>query len=188
MKRLAMLVCAVASALLVAACSGFDQPPPAQGTQASTDAQPATPVEGTTAVDESGVVPVTADAISSANLSGQPCSLDSIDGNFGPSVALEKGEPHVLRGWLASPGRAAAGKFELVLVSEGQGFGIPATTGTLRPDVAEGLQAPALADAGFNISTTLSSVPAGSYQARFLMAAEGGASFWCDAGKTIEVR
>lgn len=188
MKRLAMLAYAVAPALLVAGCSGFDQPPADQGAQASAGGQPAPPAEATTAVDEAGVMPVTADAISSAKLSGQPCSLDSIDGNFGQSVALEKGKPHVLRGWLANSERAAAGNFELVLVSGGQGFGIPATTGTPRPDVAEGQNAPALAEAGFNISTTLSSVPAGSYQARFLMANNAGASSWCDTGKTIEVR
>jgi len=177
MKRFIMVTFACVPALLATACSGNGG-----------DQGQATMKEVTTVVNEADVKPVTSDVFSSLKVSGQPCSLDSIDGDYASKLGLIKGETHVFRGWLANHVRVAAGKFELVLSSGERNFGIPVSTGTPRPDVAKGLHAPALASAGFNFSTTLSAIPPGDYQVRFLLAEEGGVAYWCDAKKTIDIR
>src|SRR6185312_2434326 len=91
MKRFIMVTFACVPALLATACSGNGG-----------DQGQATMKEVTTVVNEADVKPVTSDVFSSLKVSGQPCSLDSIDGDYASKLGLIKGETHVFRGWLAN--------------------------------------------------------------------------------------
>lgn len=168
---------ALIGALALSACGQ-------NGDQTPKMAQPTEP-EITTPASSASVQPIATSVVTSAKLTGQSCSLDSIDGNYAARVQLAKGKAHVFRGWLESVQQKAAGAFDLVLVGN-QDYSVAAETGVARPDVAKGENNPALATAGFNISVDLDSLPTGEYAVRFLMKSDNGA-FWCDAKKGIVV-
>lgn len=177
-KKLALVSSLATFAL--AACGQSGQQP------ASSATQPSSPAEVTTPVSAGSVQSVLASDISAATLSGQACSLNTIDGNYMTQVDVEKGGIHVFRGWLESNEQKSAGEFRIVLVGA-QDFGLPAKTGVPRPDVASALKNPALGDAGFNISVNLDSLPSGKYAVRFLMQGDNK-SYWCDAKRSIVLK
>jgi len=175
MNKLLVLIAAVGIVPLAGCGQSGQQSTGTTGTQPS--------AEHTTPVTASSIQPVAASVVSSAQLSGEPCSLDSVDGNYAARVPLSRGKPTVFRGWLENHQRQPAGSFRLVLIGN-QAYGIPAKTGVERPDVASGQHDPGLEAAGFNFSATLKTLPAGDYSVRFLMN-EGGKTYWCDAKKTV---
>lgn len=168
------------AALVLAACG------PSGQQSANSTTQPPPSAEATTPVPAGSVHSVLAGVVNSATLSGQACSLDSVDGNYAAQVTLSKGKAHVFRGWLENNQQKPAGEFQFVLAGT-QDFGIPAATGVQRPDVASGQNNPALANAGFNFSVNLDSLPSGDYAIRFLMQTSGK-TYWCDAKKTVVLK
>lgn len=154
------------------------------GHQTGSSTQKAEP-EATTSISSASVQPIANSALTAAKLTGQACSLDSVDGNYAVRVRLAKGTSHVLRGWLEDKQQKPAGSFHLILSGD-KNFSVPATTGVARPDVASGQSNPALAKAGFNLSIDFETLPAGEYTVRFLMGSGDEAS-WCNAKKSIIV-
>lgn len=148
-----------------------------------------TPTVGAQAVGSAPVVddlraePISANVVDSAALSGQACSLDTVDGSYATQLKLSTGGSHSFRGWVASHLQQPAGRFEIVLVGTND-FAARANTGVARPDVAASLKNPKLVDAGFEASVDLGSVPAGHYAVRFLMQGNAG-SYWCDTKKEL---
>jgi hypothetical protein len=124
-----------------------------------------------------------ASVLASATPTGQPCSLDSIDGNYAKQVHVTAGTPHVFRGWLLDASRKPAEKFSLVLDGK-QDFAIPASTGVSRPDVGDYLKDHALDTAGFAFTSKLKSIPPGEYRI-VLKTIKGNQIFFCDADKTL---
>lgn len=161
----------------LAACGQSGQQP------ADSSALPPSPAAVAAPVPAGSVQPIPASVAASAELSGQACSLDTIDGNYAAQVSLDKSKPHAFRGWLENNLQKPPGAFQIVLVGA-QDFGLPAKTGHPRPDVASGQNNPALADAGFDVSVSLDSLPSGKYAVRFLMQTDGKA-YWCDARKSV---
>lgn len=178
MNKLLALIAAVGIVPLAGCGQSGQQSTGTTGTQPS--------AEHTTPVTASSIQPVAAGVVSSAQLSGEPCSLDSVDGSYAARVPLSKSKPAIFRGWLESHQRHPAGSFSLVLIGK-QAYGIPAKTGVDRPDVASGRNDPGLEAAGFNFSAILDVLPAGDYSVRFLMS-EGGKAYWCDTKKTVILR
>lgn len=129
--------------------------------------------------------PVDASVLASAKSTEQPCSLDSIDGNYAKQVHVTASKPHVFRGWLLDASRKPAGKFSLMLEGK-QDFAIPATTGVSRPDVGDYLKDPALDTVGFAFSSVIGSVPSGEYKLTLLISHGNGAHL-CETGKALAV-
>ncbi|HKZ10549.1 MAG TPA: hypothetical protein VJL61_07570 [Rhodanobacteraceae bacterium] len=168
------------AALVLTACGQSGQQPANSTTSAPASAEITTPVPA------GSVQPVPAGDVTSAALSGQACSLDAVDGDYAERVSLDKGKPHVFRGWLENNQQKPAGKFRIVMVGA-QDFAVPAETGVSRPDVATTLKNPALEDSGFNASVDLGSMPSGDYSVRFLMQTDGK-MYWCDAKKNVVLK
>ena len=164
-SKSAILALLASSALALAGCGSHDQQ---------------------SAATDSGIQPVSSDDLASAVPTQQPCSLDTIDGNTSAAIELAKEQPHTFRGWLSDESKKPAGDFSLVLTGPAI-FEIAAKTGASRPDVAEGTGVPALADAGFEFTKELTSVPSGSYQVRFLIS-RGTNKYVCEATKTINLK
>lgn len=168
------------AALVLTACGQSGHQPASSTVQAPSSAEITTPVPA------GSVRPVSAGDVNSAALSGQACSLDAVDGDYAAQISLNKGKPHVFRGWLENNQQEPAGEFRIVMVGT-QNFAIPAETGVPRPDVATVLKNPALENSGFNVSVDLGSLPSGDYTVRFLMQT-GGDAYWCDAKKTLDLQ
>lgn len=124
--------------------------------------------------------------IASAKPTGQPCSLDSIDGNYAKQVTLKPGKPYAFRGWLLDASRQPARKFSLVLESK-QDYAISATTGVSRADVGAYLKDPQLDGAGFEFAAPLAAVRPGEYKLALLVG-HGSAVHSCDVEKTLIVK
>lgn len=137
------------------------------------------------AVDESKVAVLSDEEFQRAEWTRQACSLDTA-GGLADGIVLTKGTPHVFSGYLVDDAQAPAGVFRLVLKGASH-HAIPASTGWLRPDVAEFFKVPALSTSGFEFTTTLQEVPAGEYQAVFLIE-RGERLLFCESGKTVTVR
>lgn len=167
------------AALVLTACGQSGQQ------TANPAVQPPQSAEATTPVPAGSVQPVPAGDVASAALSGQACSLDSVDGNYASRVVLSKGKVHVFRGWLENNEKKPPGEFRIVLVGS-RDFGVPAMTDVPRPDVASDQHNPALANAGFNVSVNLDSLPVGEYAIRFLMTTNSK-TYWCDTKKSVVV-
>jgi len=165
------------AALVLTACGQSGQQPANSTVQAPSSA------ETTTLVPAGSVQPVSAGDVNSAALSGQACSLDAVDGDYAAQVSLDKGKPHVFRGWLETNQHKPAGAFRIVMVGA-RNFAFPAETAVPRPDVATALKNPALANSGFNVSVNLDSLPSGDYTVRLLMRTDGNA-YWCDTKKSM---
>jgi len=168
------------AALVLTACGQSGQQPANSTIQAPSSAEITTPLPA------GSVQPVSAGDVNSAALSGQACSLDAVDDDYAAQVSLDKGKPHVFRGWLENNQQKPAGRFRIVMVGA-QDFAIPAETGVPRSDVATALKNPALEDSGFNVSVDLGSMPSGDYTVRFLMQTDGK-MYWCDAKKNIMLK
>lgn len=126
-----------------------------------------------------------AGALASAKPTGEPCSLDSIDGNYAKQVIVAANKPHTFRGWLLNALRQPAGQFSLVLEGK-RDFAIAAVTGVSRPDVGAYLKDSALGAAGFVFSSVVGSVPLGDYKLTLLVD-RGGVVYSCDVEKTLVV-
>lgn len=179
MKKALALVSSLA-VFALSACGQSGQQP------ASSTMQPSSSAEATAPAPAGSVQPVPASEVNSASLSGQACSLDTIDGDYAAQVTLDKGKTHVFRGWLENDEQKPAGDFRIVLVGS-QDYGMSAKTGVSRPDVAAGQNNPALTDAGFNASANLDSLPSGKYGIRFLMQTNDK-TYWCDAKKSAVLK
>lgn len=122
--------------------------------------------------------PMSASVLASAKPTGQQCSFDS-----DPNVTI--GKQNTLRGWFLDPSKQPAGAFTFVLVGE-HDFAISAKTGVLRADVGAYLGDPALSSAGYAFSSTLESVPPGTYGVRLLVE-QGNSAYVCDVKQKIVV-
>lgn len=170
----------------LAGCGNNEQQTPSgvHGNMVSTSS-PAVP-ELTTAVAEDKIQSLGPDVLAAAQSTNAPCSLDSIDGNyFKDQVKLASGKSHVFRGWLLDEAKRPAGNFSFVLKGP-HDYAIPTTTGVVRNDVGDYLKDPVLSGAGFNFSTTLTSLLAGEYHVTFVVQRDQKAYF-CDSGKTFTV-
>lgn len=155
------------------------------GNQTSGSTQPKE-AEATTPVVSASVLPIANSAVTAAHLTGQPCSLDSIDGNYSERVQLTKDQSHVFRGWLEDSMQKPAGTFQLIFLGN-KSFSVQAKTGGARPDVALGQSNSALETAGFSFSVNLNTIPTGEYSVRLLIGSRDGAS-WCDTRKSVLVQ
>lgn len=136
------------------------------------------------AIDESKVAPVAGQRLASAGWTRHACSLDMVD-NGPPDAVLPKGSPHVFKGFVLGSDGGVAGDF-MVLFKGKELFGLPTATGASRPDVAAYFKNPSLSAAGFEFSTTLSSIPEGNYEIVYLMD-NGPESFFCESGRKVQV-
>lgn len=142
--------------------------------------------EVTMAVAEDKIQPLGSDVLAAAQSTNAACSLDSVDENyFKGQVKLTSGRSHVFRGWLLDETRHPAGNFSFVLKGM-HNYAISAKTGVVRNDVGDYFKDPTLSDAGFNFSTTLTSISAGEYRVTFVIQRDQKAYF-CDSGKTFTV-
>lgn len=188
MRKTRMLFAALAPLAMVA-CGQTSQSP-------SVSAPVSAPVASGAAAAPAGAAqspesssnaqPIASATVAAAKLSGQACSLDTIDGSYDTRVTLDKGKLHTFRGWLENNQQKSAGGFQVVLVGD-KDFAFDAHTGVARPDVASGQHNPALADAGFNVAVSLGSLPNGEYAVRYLMQASG-TLYWCDVKKSVVLR
>ena len=181
----------IVGALILAGCNkdaeqpAASVPPPVETPAATTDAPAAAAAQtGTLVVDEAQVVPAASDILTKADWTGKNCSLDSVDA-MTKDIAVAKGQPHVFKGFLIGHDDAAPGAFSLILKGS-ENYEIPVSTGAARPDVAEFFKNPALGNAGYDVSTTLASVPAGNYEV-WMLIRKGERTFFCEAGQTIAV-
>lgn len=122
--------------------------------------------------------PLPAAVLAAAKPTGQQCSFDS-----DPNMVV--GKPNTLHGWFVGPSSQPAGAFSFVLVGKAD-FAIPAKTGVSRPDVGAYLGNPALSAAGFAFSSTLASIPPGTYDVQLLVQ-QGSSAYVCDAKREIIV-
>jgi len=144
----------VMGVLALAGCGHNAQQQAATTVAQKTSAQTPSPAGNPQVIDAS--------ALALAKSTNQPCSLDSIDGNYAKQVHVAQNKLHVFRGWLLDASRQPAGNFNLVLEGR-QSYAIPAVTGVARPDVGDYLKNPALAQAGFEFSSALQDVELGQY-------------------------
>ncbi len=179
MKAVFCGILAILGAVALAGCGNSGHP---QASGVAGEESQGVPVAASPAGD---IHPMDASVLASAKSTGQPCSLDSIDGNYAKQVHVTADTPHVFRGWLLDASRKPAGKFSLVLEGK-QDFAIPATTGVSRPDVGAYLKNPALGTAGFAFSSALESVSPGTYDVKLLVH-QGSSAYVCDAKRKIVV-
>lgn len=171
----------LATVLALAGCGGSK---PAPAGAATTEAAPVVVAAPSApqVVDETRVTAVSAEHLARAEWTRQGCSLDSVDGQA-DAIALDKGQPHVFRGYLVDDAQAPAGSFQFVLKGAAS-HALPATTGWPRPDVAEFFKVAGLSTSGFEFSTTLEAVPPGDYQVAFLIG-RGERLLFCESDKTV---
>lgn len=179
MKAVFCGILAIVGAIALAGCGNSGHP---QASGVTGGESQEVPVAATPAGD---IRTLEASALTSATPTGQPCSLDSIDGNYAKQVHVTADTPHVFRGWLLDASRKPAGKFSLVLEGK-QDFAIPATTGVSRPDVGAYLKNPALGIAGFAFSSAIGLVPSGDYELGLLVI-RGNTVYQCETGKKLIV-
>lgn len=177
----------VLAALALAACGETGQSPSATAAGPTAPASKSAAAVAAVQTDSStSAQPIASSTVAAAVLSGQACSLDTIDNSYDAHVTLDKNRPHAFRGWLENDKQKPAGEFQIVLAGN-KDFAIRAHTGNARPDVASALKNPALGTAGFNVSANLSSLLAGQYEIRLLMSA-GAKAYWCDVKKTVRLK
>lgn len=177
--------CAGVAALALAACGQTSQSPSvsAPGSAPAASA-PVSSADATVAPESSASAqPIASAVVAGAKLSGQACSLDTIEGSYDARVTLNRTKPHAFRGWLENDQQKAAGEFQIVLAGN-EDFAIDAHTGIARPDVAASLHNPALADAGFNVAGNLDAVPVGEYRVQLLMQMNGNGRM-CETKKSL---
>lgn len=177
MNKITGGILTVMGVLTFAGCGHNAQQQAATTAAQKASAQTASPAGNPQVIDAS--------VLALAKSTNQPCSLDSIDGNYAKQVHMAQGKLHVFRGWLVDASRQPAGKFSLVLEGK-QDFAIAAATGVSRPDVGAYLKDSALGAAGFVFSSVVGSVPSGDYKLTLLVN-RGGAVYSCDVEKTLVV-
>lgn len=136
-------------------------------------------------VDEASVGPLAEESLAKAEWTRKACSLDDV-GGLKDAIVAKKGEASIWSGYVIDPIDTPAGDFSIVLKGA-TAIAIPAKTGAYRPDVAEYFGHPALETAGFRVSTTLQSVPAGAYSVIFVLNRDGR-DYFCESGKEITVQ
>src|SRR4249919_1334333 len=177
---------AVIAAGVLAGCQGQAPAPAATQTASPTSAQApeASAPASVAAVDETKVVEFDAGSLKQATWTGKACDVKVPDG--ATETVATKGSANQIEGYVIDPSDAPAGAFDFILKGD-KSFSIPATTGASRPDVAEFFKIPALANSGFQFTTTLANVPAGRYTVDFVMD-RNGTKFFCESGKTLVVQ
>lgn len=120
----------------------------------------------------------------SSHWTRQPCSLDMVDLGA-PDAEVARADVHRLDGFLLAADGHPAGPFSILLKGPAL-YSAPASTGALRPDVAEYFGRPGLETAGFRVGLSLAAVPPGRYEVVFMMERPSGASF-CETGKQLRV-
>lgn len=115
------------------------------------------------------------------------CALDLVNGTLiANSVSAQLHASIAMRGWVTNSVHQSPTTFELVLANELNAYGIEASTGTYRPDVANALRAQGALQAGFDFQAESTSVPPGSY--RVIMRLQNGkTSEICDTQKSIVI-
>lgn len=155
MTRFKTLAVLPVMAVFLAACGKSDVAPlPTAGEpDVKAPAAPAIPLAFTTLE-----APDLADAIRAQ------CSIDRINAqkSRGQVVTVDAGSEVRFTGWVSDPTKQVPAQFTIVL-SGPQTFGVTATAGGKRPDVARNMRAKTLESSGFNVLTTLAAVPAGEY-------------------------
>lgn len=102
---------------------------------------------------------------------GGNCSLDAVNGLPAGEGAVAAGDTVVFGGWVADVGGQVPTDAKLVLTGPDGQHALPVSPNVERPDVAQALNKPELARAGFNVSTVLAIAP-GTYSLHIVMGGE----------------
>jgi hypothetical protein len=185
-----------ASALLAVsliACSRQSETATATGSPA--DPAPAAAQPEAPPADPGALPPVAADGAVALELVPMPmdvpsegqCSLDAINGIARqPQMHMAAGGAVLVGGWIAGGDGTVPSQPAFVMRNESGGHIAPFTAGGERPDVAEALGTPALANSGFNLLVTTQGVPAGTYRLGIRIDPERAGV--CDLGVELVVR
>lgn len=122
-----------------------------------------------------------------AHTTDTQCSLDAIDGlpaETAPPVA--QGATVVFGGWAGNGRGESDVKGLLVLKGTAHSYAAQFATGVSRPDVAKALGSEHMARSGYNLTASLTGVPAGSYSL-FLTSAAHASSSLCSLHRTLTV-
>lgn len=121
-----------------------------------------------------------------SHASNAQCSLDAINGQ--PAVTakpIPRSAGVTFGGWMGNGRGQAVAKGIFVLEGTQKSYAAPFVTGVLRPDVAKALQSEAMARSGYNLTTTLGSVEAGTYS--LFVADPIDPSVLCDLHRAVTV-
>lgn len=149
-----LAVLALTLAMAASACSQQQEP-------ATAPAPAAEPVESATPdlatfSPFAGVLP--------EETSNKECALDTLNGRSpADTQVFEAGSSAALGGWAGNGAGQEAQGFHLVLKGATQSYSTPIQTSIARADVANSLNAPALANSGYVLNISLKDVVAGDY-------------------------
>jgi hypothetical protein len=117
-----------------------------------------------------------------------PCALDKINTQRAPKqvVNLEADGEARFVGWVSDPSRRVPQSFKIVLVGANATYAVDAKADRPRPDVARTLKSGALANAGFNVMTSLRDIVPGQYDVGLFMDA-GGKGAYCTTPAKVAV-
>lgn len=114
------------------------------------------------------------------------CDLNSVGGvglNPGVAGAIARSEQVVFNGWIVDERLAVPAEFVIVLKGDAT-YGISATAGIERPDVAQGVGAESASNAGFGSPVDISQVAPGRYSVHLFVPKDGAA---CDTTKILDI-
>ena len=168
MKTTSICAATFVAASLLAGCKADNAAPPAT----VTPEPQAVPAD---AASDAGLLPgsnvltaLPADSVSTPDTTNT-CSLDAISGNAPPVVTAKPGQELTFSGWTSTKEVTVPEKI-LIVLTGAQTYGVQGTAGVARNDVAQTLQAPALAASGFNVTASLTDVAPGDYTISVLYA------------------
>ncbi|MCY7353822.1 MAG: hypothetical protein LH470_01820 [Lysobacter sp.] len=124
-------------------------------------------------------------ALPAAKYTGR-CDLNSVGGNgLDPRVpgSVTRSEQVVFNGWIVDGQLSVPAEFVIVLKGDST-YGIPATAGLERPDVAQGTGAESAKFSGFGFVADISKVPPGRYVVHLFVPKDGTA---CDTTKILDI-
>lgn len=182
MKKLSTLVMACLVPVLLAACDRGDDPAADQGQKP--DPTTRAPTAAPSPVSRFATLEVPDEAA----MLRVPCALDKINTQpaAGQVTNLEAGAQARFSGWVSDASRKVPSGFKITLKGEAATYVADAKADRGRPDVARALNAPALANAGFNSVASLAGVAPGRYDVGLLI--EGaGKSAYCRTTARVEV-
>jgi hypothetical protein len=117
---------------------------------------------------------------------GLRCYLDKVDGARNQTrYKVQRSAPTEFVGWVLSADKEAPASFTLILKAA-RLYGVEATTGGVRPDVAKVVKSERATRSGFKVNGLLGQVTPGAYRAMTLVAGPVGAQL-CDMHRTIDV-
>ncbi|MDV2449661.1 hypothetical protein [Xanthomonas hortorum] len=117
------------------------------------------------------------------------CSLDALDGQVPPpaTVELKSDGSAALGGWAGNGAGQSITTLHLVLKGASQSYSTAIKTWVARQDVATALNAPALANSGYEINISLKGVAPGEYAVYVADPADLQKSL-CDLGHKFQIK